>query len=254
MAKKVTQFEKSLDGENIILAVPYAEVYIPYDIMKSGDDGKPVAYKYGEGIRTVGLFNIRFYNSDEDDRESSELRTFNYPNVITMYPSDMEIAKLKLADDMEMDKYYVLKFYKGDIIMKSKIQQKSQNCEAFMDFLIKGKLPKGISYTDLYFAWLKNFKINKIDPGVPAVILQIIISENCRSKDDPLIQFRKVINNKGVSLYDYKVHNMVELCANSSVFNSLIFERFGEMLTSAINMTKEGVKQNTTPLEKVMYV
>jgi hypothetical protein len=65
-------------------------------------------------------------------------------------------------------------------------------------------------------------------------------------------QFRKIVNNEGVTLYDYKVHNMVDICSNSSVFNALIFERFSEMLTSSINMTKEGVKQNTTPLEKIV--
>ena len=35
---KVTEFKKSEDGKNIVLAVPYAEAYIPCDII--GDPEK----------------------------------------------------------------------------------------------------------------------------------------------------------------------------------------------------------------------
>ena len=94
---------------------------------------------------------------------------------------------MKLESDMEEDKYIIFKFYKGDIIMSTKIQKDSKNCEAFMKQLISGKLPKGLNYTDLYYAWMKNFQINGINPGVPAITLQIIISENCRSKNNPMV-------------------------------------------------------------------
>ena len=240
------------NGEYIVLNVPYAEVYLPYDIVGDPEKGNHTAYQYGEGFRSIGLFNIRFLKSENGDITKSPLKTFNYPNLITMYPSDKTVAKLKLSEEMEEDKYYVLKFYQGDIIMESKIQQNSKNCELFMNFLIKGKLPKGLKYSDLYFAWDKNFKINGIDPGVPSITLQTIISENCRSKEDAMKQFRKVVGDSGVTQSDYKVYNMVAICSNSSVLNSLIFERFGEMLASSLNMSKSGAKQNVTPLEKVL--
>ena len=246
----MNEFVKS--GEFVVLNSAYAEAYIPKELIGNPEKGNPTAYYYGEGLRTVGLFNIRFYDSDTADRNSAKLRTFNYPTTITMYPSEHETMKLRLSPDMEEDTYEVFKFYKGDIIMNTKVQQRSQNCEDFMNFLIRGKLPKGISYTDLYFAWNKNFKINKVNPGVPAITLQTIISENCRSKDDPMKQFRKVVDNPGVSMSDYRVHNMVNICSNSSVLNALTFERFGEMLTYALNMSKNDVKQNKTPLEEVL--
>lgn len=251
---KVTELRLSTDGASIVVATPYAEAYIPYDIVGDAAKGQPVAYQYGDGIRSTGLFNMRFYKSDTEERDSTKLRVFNYPNEITMYPSDSEIVKLKLDEDMMEEKYLVLKFYEGDVIMSSHVQQKSQNCEAFMNHLTQGKLPKGLSYIDLYFAWEKNFDINAVNPGVPAITKQMIIAENCRSMDDPMKQFRKVVNNPGVTMYDYRVHNMVDVCSNSSVMNALLFERFGDMVTSSINMTKEGIKQNTTPLEEVLYV
>ena len=65
-------------------------------------------------------------------------------------------------------------------------------------------------------------------------------------------QFRKVVANPGVSMSDYKVQNMVDICSNSSVLNALTFERFGQMLANSLNMSKTGKAQNTTPLEKVL--
>lgn len=241
------------DGDYVLLNSTYAEVYIPKDLIGDPEKGNPTTYFYGEGVRTVGLFNIRCYNSDTADRNSAKLRTFNYPNTITMYPTEHETEKLQLSPDMDEDTYEVFKFYKGDIIMDRKAQQQSsQNCEEFLNFLIRGKLPKGLSYDDLYFGWQKNFKINNVNPGVPAVTLQTIISENCRSKKDPMKQFRKVVEEPGTTMYDYRVHNMVNICSNSSVMNALIFERFGDMLTYALNMSKNDVKQNRTPLEEVL--
>lgn len=240
------------EGEYIVLNVPYAEAYIPKSLIGDPEKGNPTAYYYGEGIRLIGLFNMRFYKSDNDDRDSAKLRTFNYPNVITMYPSEHVTETLQLTPDMDKDVYDIQKFYKGDIIMSTKVQKRSQNCEEFMNFLIRGKLPKGLNYLDLYFAWQKNFKINSVNPGVPAITLQTIISENCRSKDDAMNQFRKVVGNSGVTMSDYRVHNMVNICSNSSVMNALTFERFGEMLTYSLNMSKSDVKQNKSPLEEVL--
>ena len=250
----VKELAYSSDGNNVIINVPYAEVYIPYDIVGDPSKGNPVAYNYGEGIRSVGAFNMKFFDNENADRDKSKLRVFKYPNEITMFPTDREVKVLKLDKNLNEDKYLILKFYQGDVIMASNIEKKSRNCEAFLNQLIQGKLPRGLGYDDLYFLWSKNFTINGVNPGVPAITKQMIIAENCRVTGDPSMQFRKIVNNPGVTKYDYTVHNMVDICANSSVLNALIFERFGDMLTSSLNMTKEGVEQNTTPLEEVLYV
>jgi len=240
------------ENDTIKLNVPYAEIYIPYDLFGDPEKESPVAYFYGDGIRTIGLFNMRFYKSEDDDRDSAKLRTFCYPNNIDTYPFEWEILTLKLSEDLEPDKYYVLKYRKGDIVMNDLVKMSSKNCERFLNLLIKGKLPTGIPYTDLLFSWIKNLEINDVNPGVPSLIMQFIISENCRSKDNPMLQFRKVAGKGNVKMTDYKVYNMVNVASHTSVMAALTFERFGDMLTSALNMTKSGVKQNKSPLEKVL--
>ena len=136
--------EFAKNGEHVVINVPYAEAYIPYDLIGDSEKGKPNAFYYGEGVRATGLFNMRFFDVENEDgvidRSKYPLRTFNYPNVITMYPSDKEVRTLKLSDDMEEDKYLILKFEKGDIMMSTKIAQNSKNCEAFMDLLIRIEL------------------------------------------------------------------------------------------------------------------
>lgn len=254
MTKKVTEFIHSIDGENILINTEYAEAYIPMACVGKADEGNPIACQYGEGVQVVGLFNMRFYDTDDpEDKNASPIRVFKYPNIIVTYPSDQESnVRLQLSSDMNEDSYLVLKYSKGDIMMNARHQKKSQNCESFMNQLIKGKLPKGLSYLDLYFSWGKNFDTNSVDHGVSDVVLQMILSENARSKDDPTVHFRKKINEEGVTLFDYVMHNMVDVCASNSVMNALIFERFRDMLTSSINKSIEGVEQNTTPLEEVL--
>jgi len=238
--------------DNILLNVPYAEAYIPAVLFDDPNSPATVASFFGDGIRTVGLFNMRFYNSDEDERSSVKLRTFNYPNTIDSYPSEYIKEKLILSPDGYEDTYITLKFYKGDIVMKDLVKKASQNCEKFLNMLIKGKMPAGIDYTDLFFSWVRNGEINSIDPGVPSITQQIIISENARSKNNPILQFRKVAGKGNVKMSDYKIHSMVDVASYTSVMSALTFERFGDMLTSSINMTKSGAKQNKSPLEKVL--
>jgi hypothetical protein len=238
-------------GENIHVNVPYMEAYISMDLFDDADKESAVATQYGEGIKTIGLFNIRAFSSEEDVRERVEIKTFSYPNTIETHPSEYE-SNVKLFINGIEDKYMVLKYYKGDIMMHSAIKQDSTNCERFLNMLTKGKIPNTINYTDIFKIWLKNFEINAVNPGVPAVTLQVIISEMYRNKNNPIEQFRKIAGKGKVGMYDYLAFNMNEVSSYTSVLSALTFERFSDKLTSSINMTKDGVSQTKSPVEKVI--
>lgn len=240
------------NGNQILLNVPYAEAYIPKSIFGDPESNATIASLYGDGVHTLGLFNMRFYNSDEDERTSAKLRTFNYPNTIDMYPTHIKKEKLTLDPDMDEDTYYVLKFYLGDVVMYDLVKKASQNCEKFLNILIQGKLPKGIEYQDIFFTWIKNLNINEVNPGVPSITMQIIISENARIKNNSAVQFRKIAGKEKTKISDYKIHNMVDVAGHNSVMSALTFNYFSDMLTNSLNMSKSGEKQNKTPLEKVL--
>jgi len=236
----------------IYVNTAYAEAYIPEDLFDDADKDSAVAAEYGEYIRTIGIFNMRFFDSDDSPRDKAPIRTFNYPNVIETYPSEYAKEKLMLPGDVEPQMYRVLKYYKGDIMMDSQIKQDSKNCERFLNMLTKGKFPNTIKYDDLLLIWLKNFQINNVNPGVPAVTEQVIISEMCRNKDNPLEQFRKVVGTGKYNPNGYIASNMNDVSSFTSVFSALTFERFGDKLTTSLNMTNSDAKQTRSPIEKVL--
>ncbi len=239
------------DVDSIIINTVYAEAYIPMSLFGDPDKEATVASQYGSGIRTIGLFNIRFFESDTQDREKVKLRTFNYPNTIDTFPSEREDSVQLNINGVE-DKYMILKYYKGDILMRAYIQQDSSNCERFLHMLTSGKIPSTLKYTDIFYIWLKNFQINAVNPGVPSVTMQVIISEMYRNRKNPLEQFRKIAGKGNTSMYDYIAFNMNEVSSYTSVLSALTFERISDKLTTSLNMTREGVTQNKSPIEKVV--
>lgn len=242
--------EFTKDAEYVYINVPYAEAYIP-DIL-FGDPEKPstIASEYGQGIRSIGIFYMRYFTNDNQKRNEVPVKTFNYPNIIEMYPSEVSVETLTFDDTTE--KYRVLKFHKGDIMMSSFIKQDSTNCEMFLTMMTTGKIPRSLSYEGILQAALKNFDINGVNPGVPSVTVQIIISELCRSRKDPALQFRKVAGKGNTDMHDYKSANMNEVSSYSSVMAALTFERFSDKLATSLNMTKLGTKQTKSPIERVI--
>lgn len=238
------------DDNNIYINSMYAEAYIPESVFRDPEKPSAIASEFGDAIKTVGLFNMRFFDSDETPREEVELKTFNYPNTIETFPESFETLTLEINGIK--DRYRVLKYYKGNIMMKSVIQKDSKNCELFLNLLTSGKIPSSLSYDEILTAWIKNFEINNVNPGVPYVTLQIIIATMCRHKENINIPFRKVAGKGNVSMYDYKAVNMNEVSSQSSIFSALTFERFGDKLATSLLMTKEGTEQEKSPVEAVV--
>lgn len=240
------------DEEYVYLNRNYAEAYIPDDLFpKDTSKNNPIYSEYGDGYRIVGIFNIRYFESDEDKRESTKLMTFSYPNTIECYPSgDTEVLTLTLNG--VTDKYRVLKFYRGDIMMSAYSVQAHTNCEMFMGLISSGKLPKSLDYDADYTAWVKNWQINGQNPGVPWLILQIMVSEQCRYSKDPSKQFRKVVGTPGVRSDEYTIMDANGVSAYSSIMTAMAFERLTDKLATSLTMTKTGVQQNQSPVEKVL--
>lgn len=242
--------------DNIILNAGYAEAYIPESLFTDIESEAPkssVAYMVGTQVHTIGVFNMRIMNSEDDDPEKFKLRTFSFPTAIDTFPSDVVKRTMSLGlNDDAPEPYRVLKYIRGDIIMNARTVQNNDNCEAFMNMLLRGKIPTSIPYDQLIHIWDRNFKINGVNPGVPSVTLQLIISEMCRDKKDPSLQFRKTAGKGNVKMTNYLAGNMRTVASYTNVMNALTFENMGEMLTTSINITREGKVQDRSPLEKVL--
>ena len=245
------------DGKYIFIDTPCAEAYIPDDLFdRPNEDPSPssLAYNTGESIVTIGIFYMRFYDTDEvvpSMREKTKLRTLVYPNKIETFPSGNTTRETLTLNGIT-DIYRVFRYYKGDILMESTSQKSPNNVEMFTKLVMAGKVPSSLSYDEVYFAWKKNFEINGVSTAIPPVLLQAIISKVCRNPEDTGEEFRKVIGKKKVDPHDYIMLSMNQISAYSSVMTSMAFERFSEKLTTSLIMSKEGTPQEKSPIEQVI--
>lgn len=240
--------------DKILVNVPYAEAYIPKDLFNEDDETKSsIAVQYADGFKVVGLFNMRFYDSDEAPRDKAPLRTFSFPNMIMTYPSDFQIMKLQLLPTQaEPENYIVMKYYMGDVIMAAEEVQSPANCTKFLNMITKGKIPSTIPYDKFEAIWQTNFRINKFNPRVPSVILQLIWAEMCRNPNNISEPYRLTYGKGNADPTGYTETNMNNVAAATSVFSALSFERIKEKLASSLNMTAEGTEQMRSPVEEVL--
>lgn len=247
--------ELTSDGRYIYTNTAMTEIYVPEEIVESPDDKvKPssIAYEYGDGFVIFGICYIRFFKSEDMDRDAVQPKTLMYPNLIMTSPSE-SVKNVKLTINGIEDKYRVLKYYHGDVLMEASSRKSATNCEAFIKLLSAGKLPRSLRYDDVYAAWMDNYKINGMTPNVPAVMLQAIIAEMYRDPTDLSRQFSKVIGeNPKVDPRAYIPLNMNAVSSYSSVASGMSFERMSEKITTSLVMTKDGTPQKPSPIEKVL--
>ena len=247
------------DGK-IIVNVDLMRAYIPLSLF---DDERvsmdivhsAVASTFGDGFKVVGVFNIRYANGDDAAKkiDSAPLRTFMYPNLIETYPSNAYDEKISFNGDEEPEGYRVFEYNRGDIMMDAKIKKDIDNCTKFLDLINKGKIPNTVSYEDVYTAWVKNVEINEFDPKVTYMALQYIIASLYKCKSDINKQFRFEYG-KDMKNNNYYTTNIRGSVASSSVFANQTFEHMGRMLGNAINITRRGLDQEASPIEKVLYL
>lgn len=240
--------------DKIYLNVPYAEAYLPASLFSEDDETKStVCVQYADGFKIVGIFNMRFFSSDSDPIDSAPLRTFNYPNMIMTYPSDFAKKSMSLLENQEApEPYLILKYYMGDVIMNAEEVQSVANCTKFLNMITKGKIPNTIPYDKFIDIWQQNFAINKFNPQVPSVVMQMIWAEMCRCPGDITVPYRMEWGKGNANPTGYTEANMNNVAAATSVFSALSFERVKDKLASSINMTKSGVDQRRSPVEEVL--
>ena len=247
------------DGK-VIVNVDLMRAYIPealfndeqvsVDIVHSA-----VASTFGDGFNVVGVFNLRYANGEDAAKkiDSTPLRTFMYPNIIETYPSNAYLEKISFNKEDEPEQYRVFEYNRGDIMMDAKIKKDTDNCTKFLDMINKGRIPSTVRYEDVYLAWVKNTEINDFNPKVMYLSMQYIIATLYKRRKRIDQQFRFEYG-KNMNSNDYYTTNIRGSVASSSVFANQTFEHMGRMLGNAVNITRRGMDQESTPIEKVLYL
>lgn len=237
--------------EKLIFTGGYMEIYIPDSLFSSG-----IATVIGEKVETMGLFNFCVMNKPTDKRDFSKLKTFNVPCKMITKPNIIEKENLVLIPGHEEEKYYVLKYFNGDVVMTStNVIATIDNVETFIKMLNDGKIPKTIPYTELLNIMIRNLELNSVNLQVPGTLMSCIISELYRSKKDIAKPFRQEIGkNPSVSPYAYVSVNNRTVCSMNSTFTAMTFEDMDSMVTSSVNRERYGRNQAYTPVEELIKV
>lgn len=237
-------------GEDIIFTGTCMEAYIPIEYYNMG-----IAVEYGgDCIEVLGLFNVRFFEDTDAKKPIGKLETFNIPTNIKVYPTSFENRTLKLVDDVEESQYVVLRFYTDDVVTQKALIQSSKNAEGFLKVLESGKIPRTISYDDIFDIWTANMVKNGVKmPDVPASNREMIIAEIYRDKKDPSKRFAyRMGKNPKTSPYDYIPANSRTLTKYNSTFAGITFEDIDTMITNGLNISKTGRDQTESPIEQII--
>lgn len=230
----------------IVLNCSYAEFYVPKQYIEKG-----LATDNGETYNAFGLMYLRTFSAMD---KPNELEILKIPNILSFFPNDKENRKMTIGNDDEAD-YIVLKFFKGDRLFQEAIRCDSAAPEGFLNMVLGGQIPRNIPYDKTLSVFLKVFEQNKVKLPAPAIILEMILSEVYRYKDDNALKYGQYLSknfNPKKKQLEYSLANVRTICKNNSSFAGVSFENIDEMLTSAINNTKYNRKETKTPFEEVI--
>ena len=230
----------------------YINIYIP---KLNFDKNKHLSSYDGDNIETIGIFNFEVLTSEDYElKKPGFFYKLNIPiNIKFEFSYETNIIK-KFKYDLEPVSYNVFTLIKGNkFLINDMVQLGMNTTKQFIDILHGGKIPENIEYSKIINLYNEAISIGKANLGAPSCLLETMIAELCRYKDDYNIPFRKAINsNNKLSQYDYKNIRLQELPNLNSVFTSLSFERVNDSIISSLKNQKNNVKQIESPLEKTI--
>ena len=231
------------DGRNVVLKDSYCEFYIP---MSYFDKKYSFAEELGDMINVLGLFNVGIFKNGKLEY----IDTFNIPSWVKIHQYEYEIRNVDLPSEGSTP-CHVMKFYKDSIICDDSIVEDSVNAQVMLKCINYGKLPKTIPYSKSIHIWRKNQKMNGVNFGVPAIILEIVLSVAYRDKNNLGYKFAKIYGPKDskVSEYDYEMASIRKICQYASTFSGITFEDIDSMITTSVNRARDKKPEADTPVE-----
>lgn len=233
---------------SLLLNVDYMEAYIPEHLFKKG-----LNEELGDKVSLLGIFNFKIGKGP--DKLDNKIHTFHFPSMIVTAPSSIDTEEFELIKGTGVQRYKVLKYYKGNAVMESlHTIADIGNVEKFVNLLLEAALPNTLPIPDVKRLFLQNIIVNKQSLGISDVALSAMVSEIYRYKNDMSIPFRKMYGAGKAGELDYQAANARVVSANNGTFSGLIFEDQDTMLVSAVNKKRYNKKENESPLEKIIRV
>lgn len=97
-----------------------------------------------------------------------------------------------------------------------------------------------------------NDAFNSISFQVPSTLIEAMLGEMCRDKDELTKPFRVIAGETG-KLLGYQFVKIKSLAQITSVFAALSFEDMNMSIINSVNLTRSGRKQTNQPIEKIIH-
>lgn len=228
------------DGDSLLFNEDGTFVfYVPEVYFDRGD-----AEIKGEYINLLGILD---YTILKKDGSNIGLKRFNFPTVFLCKPSRIEKAKkIKLKDATDIQDYRLLIFEKDDaVVVSTKVPQNIANVEDFYRIFLTGKLPTTIPYNTLQNYFIDSMELNGSSYDMTLQMFGVVISEMCRSKNDPSKAFR---HTKFTDQMEYKAISIKDLPKYISPASSIGSENWDLGVIGAITNPHD----SNSPMEKLL--
>ena len=208
---------------------------------------------YADGLieelgNKMHLFGTVVVRTDETTLDMLNIPAWHNYNV---YQSSS--AALTLPGGEGMTKCRVFHYEPAHEVCASMVVQDSLNVQLFLRQIIYGKIPATIPYTKALALWKRNQEMNKVDFGVSSLIQEVVLSCSYRYKPDPTQKFGVMYaKNPKINLYNYELAGFRRICQLSSTFAGITFECFDDMITSAVNRSRNQTEESYSPLEMLL--
>ena len=230
-----------------------------FDFYKQEND-QIVALKKLQVVTYQDMFDDGLAEIVDDKLVTFGFITFRVPkgNSYEEYKLELPLEiTINAANIYKEESAYFIDFEVNDVIIDQTTYLVSapigsKNANDFLTLLIGGKIvPDRLE--DLVEMFKENTILNQTTLRVQSALIEAMVSELARYKDNEMVPFRIATKNPKVNLEkDFVMVNIKDVARLSSVFNAISFEDTKKSLESAVLMTKRNDSQSISPVEAVL--
>ncbi|MDR0675712.1 MAG: hypothetical protein LBF97_01565 [Elusimicrobiota bacterium] len=236
--------------DRCLVKCPYLKVYIPDSYFLHR-----IAEFIGSDIETFGLFYFDAYGTDstkyneEDPFKHPKRYLYTLPTSIHMCPSDIYEER-----DEKKKLRHVLEFIQGDMFIKNiNAIEDWKKVSSLLHLLISGFIPNELEYNEILSFINESLRINKTDFGVADTVLEILIAEISRDKDDPMKPFRFTIrDNPSIKMTDRKSVKIDNLGRLTNTFAGISSADPKQGVTTAITRARNNIPEKVSTMEETL--
>lgn len=189
-------------------------------------------------VSCIGIFPVKFYDKNEKELMSTMLTI----PVVTSF---------NVYDDIQEDpEHYIITYEPDSEICTLAIQKSLVNVEYAINQIFLYSHSPQLPYNMMLEMLARCMEINSIDLTGAYIIYELMARVLCRHGNDP---FAYVYGkNKDVDQFSYTKLPFKDAVQLSGVLQGMLFQDVSKSMTRGLAMTLNGIKEEETPLEKII--